>query len=222
MEFPTGAFHVGDCFDVMRGIPDGSVDMVLTDVPYNEVNRESGGLRNLDKGAADDSPFDMSLLTAEIGRVVRGSAYVFCGVDQVSALSQHMKAEGMTVRLGVWHKTNPSPMNGQRLWLSGIEACVFGRKPGASFNEHCKSAVWSESVLRYRDHPTPKPIKLFERLVRASSNEGDTVLDMFAGSGTTAIAAIQSKRRWICIERDETYAAAAQDRIANQYLGGLL
>lgn len=209
----NGEFYHGDCLDVMRGFPDASVDMVLTDVPYNEVNRSSGGLRNLDKGAADDSPFDMADLCAQVGRVAAGSAYIFCGRGQISELSVLLEQHDFTVRLGIWHKTNPSPMNGQRLWLSGIEACVFGRKSKAVFNEHCQSAVWSCASMQSKIHPTQKPIKLFERLIAASSKPGDVILDPFMGSGTTAIAAERSGRRWIGIEREEEYYNAALARI---------
>jgi len=62
-------------------------------------------------------------------------------------------------------------------------------------------------------HPTQKPVDLFEYLIRTYTNEGMTVLDNTAGSGTTAIAAERSNRRWICIERDEGYAAKAIERI---------
>ena len=104
-------------------------------------------------------------------------------------------------------------MNGERLWLAGSEACVFARKPNAVFNEHCKSAVWECASARSKIHATQKPVALFERLVNASSNPGQLILDPFAGSGTTAIAAENTDRRWLCIEKDETYYNAACNRI---------
>lgn len=211
-------FLVGDCFDHMAALPSGSVDMVLTDVPYNEVNRKSGGLRNLDKGVADSAVFSLSQLADELSRLCTGSVYVFCGFRQSSALCDALERVGFSVRVGAWHKTNPSPMNGTKMWLSGLELCVFGRKPKAVFNEHCQSALWSCASQRSKIHATQKPVKLFQRLIEASSNVGDTVLDPFAGSGTTAIAAMRSKRDWICIERDPEYAAKAQARIAAEML----
>lgn len=65
------------------------------------------------------------------------------------------------------------------------------------------------------NHPTQKPIKLIERLLLLGTNEGDLVLDNCAGSGTTAIAAINTKRNFICIEKDETYYNLAKKRIEN-------
>mgnify|MGYP000547145463 CR=1 FL=1 len=69
----NGEFWRGDCLELMRDIPDGSVDTVLTDVPYNAVNRKSSGLRNLDKGIADSAAFDLPGTLREIVRVTKGS-----------------------------------------------------------------------------------------------------------------------------------------------------
>jgi site-specific DNA-methyltransferase (adenine-specific) len=213
VEIGNGTFYIGDCFDVMRDLPDGSVDILLTDVPYNAVNRKGGGLRNLDKGVADSAQFDLDLLVFEIGRLSVGSVYVFCGREQCSPLSIAIEKSGFTVRLGVWQKTNPSPMNGHVMWLSGLEFCVFGRKPKAIFNAHCKPALWAFPSQRSKIHPTQKPVGLFQYLIEASSDDHAVVCDPFGGSGTTAIAAENTDRRWICIERDPEYAAKAIDRI---------
>jgi len=213
MRIGNGEFWLGDCLERMADIPDGSVDCVATDIPYNEVNRKSSGLRNLDKGAADDSEFDLDRFIAESTRVCSGSFYVFCGIKQISRITELFNDAKLTTRLGVWHKTNPSPMNGTRLWLSGVEACVFARKANASFNEHCQSAVWSCSSQRGKIHPTQKPIDLFKRLIEASSNPNDLILDPFGGSGTTAIAAERTGRRWICIEREPSYYYPAVGRV---------
>jgi site-specific DNA-methyltransferase (adenine-specific) len=64
-------------------------------------------------------------------------------------------------------------------------------------------------------HPTQKPVALFEYLIKTYTNEGEIVLDNTAGSGTTAIACINTNRRWVCIEKDETYASKAVERIKN-------
>jgi site-specific DNA-methyltransferase (adenine-specific) len=209
----NGVFYTGDCFEVMRDLPDGCADMVLADVPYNNVNRKSSGLRNLDKGVADSASFDINALILSLCSIFTGSAYVFCGTEQVSPLRAGFVARGLSTRLGVWEKTNPSPMNGEKMWLSSIECCVFARKAKATFNEHCKGTVWRFPSTRSKIHPTQKPTKLWEYLIGASTNAGDTVFDCFAGSGTTAIAAENAGRKWICIERDPEYAAKAIARI---------
>mgnify|MGYP003604857637 CR=1 FL=1 len=206
---------LGDCIERMLEIPDGSVDLTLTDIPYGEVNRASSGLRKLDKGCADI--FDNGLiptLVEQFHRVTTGAVYVFCGTMQISSLCQEFIRKGMTVRVGAWNKTNPSPMNGSRLWVSGLEFCVFARKANATHNEHCKKALWDAPSGRSKVHPTQKPTSLFERLVLASSKEADVVFDPFMGSGTTGVACMNTGRRFIGIERDESYFQIARDRIA--------
>jgi len=210
----TFALHHGDCLEVMAGIPDGSVDMILADIPYGEVNRASGGLRNLDKGAADIVTFPLAAAVDECVRLATGSIYIFCGIEQVSEIRARLVSRGVSTRLGIWEKTNPSPMNGQRMWLSSVECCVVGRKANATFNEHCKSSVWRHATAQGKLHPTMKPVGLMERLILASTNPGDTVLDFTMGSGTTGVACANTGRQFIGIERDDKYFAIASERIA--------
>ena len=202
-----------DCLEGMKRIPDGSVDCIVTDIPYNECNRTDNGLRNLDKDKADIGCFDITELTYMLCNKTRGSIYVFCGFNQVSNIRMAMTAKGLSTRIIVWEKTNPSPMNGNKIWLSGIELCVFGKKSKATFNLHCKN-----TVLRYpcgvnKIHPTQKPIALMSYIVNASTKEGDAVLDPFMGSGTTAIACIREKRNLIGFELNKEYYDKACKRI---------
>lgn len=212
----------GDCLEMMKLIPDGSVDMVLCDLPYGEVNQKSSGLRLLDRGNADTCDMDLEAVADELNRLCTGSIYAFCGTEQISFLVKYFKKHKMTTRVCAWEKTNPSPMNGTRLWLSGLEFCVFARKPNAVFNEHCKKALWPAPSGRAKIHPTEKPVKLMERLILASSNEGHTVLDICMGSGTTGVAAVNTDRKFIGIERDDKYFAIAQKRIEEALYGDLV
>lgn len=204
----------GDCMDFLPTIADNSVDITVTDIPYGEVNRKSSGLRNLDKGVADIADFSLKDLVRELCRVTKDSIYIFCGTEQVSDIRKIMVDNKLSTRLCIWEKTNPSPMNGDKLWLSGVECCVFGRFPKATFNEHCKNTVFRYPCGRNKLHPTQKPLELIERLVLASSNPGDIVLDPFMGSGTTGVAALRNQRKFIGIEKDAGYFDIAQKRIA--------
>lgn len=203
----------GDCLERMKEIPDGSVDMVLTDIPYDVVNRESNGLRSLDKGKADIITFDLNESLKETMRVCSGSFYIFCSTEQVSEIRKFYADADLTTRLCVWEKTNPSPMNGQYNWLSGVECFVYAKKRGATFNEHCKNTVFRHPVPRGKAHPTMKPVHLLERLITASTNEGDTVLDFTMGSGTTGVACANLGREFIGIEKDLDYFNIALTRI---------
>ena len=213
----TNVVIQGDCLEVMRGMEDNSADLILTDPPYNAVNRKTGGLRIINKGGADSLPVDIPLLCSELSRITRGSIYQFMGIGQISKSNETYLKNGMTTRLGVWVKTNPSPMNGSRLWLSGTESILFARKPQATFNRHCASAVWI-----YATHPTlhpcEKPIDLISELILASSNPNDLILDPFAGSGSTLVAAKQLGRRYIGIEIEPKYVAICNERLKQEVL----
>lgn len=200
-----------DCRKILPWV--GKVDLVLTDMPYGEVNRKSGGLRNLDKKDADHETLHPHTLIDVIEANIGGSIYVWCGTEQVSCLRSRLVHYGLTTRVCVWEKTNPSPMNGQHIWLSGVELCVFGRKSKSPFNEHCKSPVFRYPSARSKVHPTEKPVSLFSHLIEVSSNSGGLVLDPFMGSGTALVAAKRLGRKSIGIEINERYCEAAVKRI---------
>ena len=199
-----------DCLEVIPTISD--VEAVVTDPPYGEVNRVSAGLRNLDRGSADIKTFDEIHLAKEFSRIAK-SVYVWCGTEQVSSYRAGFVSSNMSTRVCVWEKTNPSPMNGQFIWLSSIELCVFAKSSKAKFNEFCASPVWRLPTEPKEYHPTAKPVLLMKKLILASTNEGDTVFDPFMGSGTTGIAALQLGRRFIGCEIDPKYFAIAEKRI---------
>lgn len=215
----------GDCLDLMYNIPEKSVDLIWTDIPYGEVKwlstglvRKSSGLRNLNKGVAN-THFDNSILpsiVSSFSRVLtkRGSSYIFCGNKQVSPLVHELDKCGFSVRVGAWNKTNPSPMNGTKIWLSGLEFCVFARREKATFTEHCKKALWDCPSGRNKYHPTEKPVKLITRLIQASSVSGDIVFDPFMGSGSTGVACVNTGRRFIGIELDPGYFTISVNRIS--------
>ena len=210
IEIGLATLYLGDCAEVLPTL--GQVDAVVTDPPYGVVNRESDGLRSLDVGVADIVDFDEQWIASEFARLAN-SVYIWCGTEQVSGYRKALVDAGMTTRLCVWEKTNPSPMNGQHLWLSSIETCVFGRRKGAVFNEHCASPVWRTATQPKEFHPTAKPISLMEVQIKASTNDGQIVLDPFMGSGTTGVAAVQMGRKFIGIEREPKYFEIACKRI---------
>jgi site-specific DNA-methyltransferase (adenine-specific) len=208
----------GDCLEVMPQIPDKSVDMILCDIPYDEVNMDSNGLRLLDKGLADTLDFDLNSFLVEILRICQGSFYVFCGIEQVSIIRKTFKENGLSTRHCVWEKTNPSPMNGQHLWLSSIENCIYAKKPGAYFNEMCKSSVWRYPCGSSKQHPTEKPLSMFEYLAYTSCPKDGIIFDPCIGSGTTAIAAHNTGRFFIGIEKEPKYCEIARKRLEQAQL----
>lgn len=121
------------------------------------------------------------------------------------------------VRHCIWRKTNPSPANGQHMWLSSFENCIFAKRRRTKFNQNCKSSVWDFPVGRGKRHPTEKPLELFKYLIESSSDEGDIVFDPCIGSGTTAIASIELNRNYLGFELDKEYCDLANNRV-EEYL----
>jgi site-specific DNA-methyltransferase (adenine-specific) len=206
----------GDCREILPHIV--PVDLVLTDPPYNAINRETGGLRSLDKGGADSLPVDIPAL-APLFAAKAPTVYCWCGHEQLSGWVAGFRVGGMSTRVCVWHKTNPSPMNGEYLWLSALEVCVYARRAGAYFARHCTAPVWRGPTDRTVDgHPTPKPVWLMTELVSASCPPDGSVLDPFMGSGTTLVAAKNLGRRAIGIEIEERYCEIAARRLSQEVL----
>ena len=199
--------------NVMQSIPANYVTCTVTDIPYGEVNRKSNGLRNLDKKDADIITFNLENFVDEICRITSGSIYIFCGTEQVSTIRKLLVKAGASTRLCIWEKSNPSPMNGNSIWLSGIECCVYGKFKGATFNEHCKNTVFKFPTVRGKLHPTQKPIPLLQYLIETSSNENDIIFDPCMGSGSTGVAALKAKRNFVGVELNPLYFETASSRI---------
>ena len=203
----------------MRTLQDKSFDLILTDIPYDGVNRESSGLRNLDKKDADVMNVKLDELLPELLRLCSGSFYIFCGFGQISQITQFFINNKINPRLIIWEKTNPSPMNGDVTWLSGIEPCVFGKLPNATFNAHCRNTVLKYATTGGQyGHPTEKPVELFKDLITVSSKENMKVLDPFLGSGTTLVAAKQLNRNAVGIEISPEYCEIARNRLKQDLL----
>lgn len=203
-----------DCMNIFRFMKDNQVDFTLTDIPYNVVTRESNGLRNLDKQNADILTFDLQEFLEQVHRVTKNSIVIFCGKEQFSFIYEFFAKQKGTVRPIVWEKTNPSPMNGQYIYLSGVEFAVWFKKKGAKvFNAHCKNTVFKYPNGTSKLHPTEKNHKLLRELILDNTNENDIVFDPCMGSGSHLLVAKQNNRRCIGIELDIEYYEIAKKRI---------
>ena len=203
--------------DYMKTMSDDCVHLTLTDIPYGVVNRDSNGLRNLNKEEADVMTFDLQDFLSEVYRVTSGTIIIFCSKEQISEIykffDEKQKKKLGTVRHLVWEKTNPSPMNGQYIYLSGIENAVWFKKKGATFNAHCKNPVFRYACGRSKLHPTEKNHDLLKELILDNSNEGDIVFDPCAGSGSHLLVAKENNRRWLGVELNREYFSIASERI---------
>lgn len=205
----------GNCLELMKDIP--KQRMLLTDIPYEEVNRKDNGLRNLNKEKADIKTFEIK----DFLNIIYDKAdifIIFCGQNQISEIFNYFNKKQKngkgTVRQLVWCKSNPSPMNGEYVYLSGTENAVWFKKKGTGkMNCKCKKNYFIHPTGSSKFHPTEKNHKLLEELILDNTNENDTIIDCCMGSGSTGIVALQNNRNFIGIELDEKYFEIAKKRI---------
>lgn len=219
-----------DYRDFLRSLDRNSVDLLLTDPPY-AVSRKTGfsSVKNgvqrfavsMDFGEWDHQQIDLSAFARETYRVLRrgGTAIIWYDLWKISTLYDALAEAGFKMlRLIVWNKTNPVPLNSKCIYLSNSrEMAVVGVKGGSpTFNSAYDSGNYSHPIPRHggkRIHPTQKPLDLFRELVRKHSNPGDLVIDPFLGSGTTAVAALEEGRAFAGCDIDESYIQAASTRM---------
>ncbi len=222
---PDNTIVQGDCVEVMKQIPDKSINMVLTDPPYEQDNHGGGNTvmaqRKLNNSYIDfiSDSFDMGTVFNEIKRISKTiNLLIFCSNKQISKIMRYWEDEKYPTTLLVWDKPNPIPF-GNGKYISNLEFMVYVRGKNATYNnigynEQLKTFRYANPSSKQRFHPTEKPVDLLERLVKIHSKENDIVLDCFAGSGSTLVACKKLGRRFIGIELSEEYCAIARNRIS--------
>lgn len=216
----------GDCLDVMAQITNDSIDLLITDPPYNvsmRSNFHTMGRKGVDFGEWDHNFDQTDWLRLACAKVRKGgSAIIWNDYKNIGVMKDVLESEGFTVKeLIIWRKTNPMPRNRDRLYVTSVEVALWAVKgKGWTYNrqrETYENAIFEYPVVNHkkRIHPTQKPLELFEDLLRIHSNEGDIVLDCFSGGGTTAEACIRLNRNFIAIELDEWFVEASNRRITN-------
>ena len=206
-----------DCFDVMAEMPDNSVDFVLTDIPYGECSGfNEGGYRRLNRDAADKdadgTEFDYLKYTAECMRICKGNVIIFCGRKQISGIITEMEQhDAKMIRLIIWEKPTTSPMNGHLFFVNTIEQAVGCRQTGAYFNGHHVHPLLEFNTNTLKIHDTPKPVDMFKYLIELCCPPDGVVFDGCAGSLTTAVAATQCHRGYICIEKNKKFFDKAME-----------
>mgnify|MGYP003137521467 FL=1 len=162
-----------------------------------------------------DSEFtmeDLQLFINHFYRILKpgGTCIIFFDLWKITPLKEQLEsAKFKQIRFIEWLKTNPQPINSKVNYLTNCrEISLLGiKKSKPTFNSSYDKGVYEYPIQGGKDrfHPTQKNTKLFEELIKKHSNKGDTVLDCFLGSGTTAVAAINTKREFIGCELDKEY-----------------
>lgn len=203
----------GDCMELLKEVPHAR--LLLTDIPYEEVNKKDNGLRTIDKDKANIKTFDIQ----EFLKLIFDKAdifIIFCGNEQYSGIYKFFADRNKygTVRQIIWAKTNPSPMNGEYIYLSATENAVWFKKKGTGkMNTKCKKNYFLTPTGSSKFHPTEKNHKLLEELILDNTAEDDLVIDCCMGSGSTGIVCKKLNRGFIGFELNEKYFEIAKERI---------
>lgn len=210
-----------DCLVGMQELPDESIDLVVTDCPYHIGHRGSncgGGIFSEEQNewtsrgklfAHNDIAFAEWL--PQVYRVLKRGTHCYIMVNSRNLRELQTEAERVGFvfqNLLVWNKGNATP---NRYYMQALEfILMLSKRPARSINDMgCSNLLSVPNIIGTKKHPTEKPVALMEHLIRQSSNEGDIVLDPFAGSGSTLIAAKRLNRQYIGFEIDEQYCKIA-------------
>lgn len=216
---------LGDCLERMKEIPDGSVNLILTDPPYNiarENNFTTMGRAGIDFGEWDKNADILSYIE-EASRVLHknGSFVVFNDWKNLGDIVRHAERFGFNTKdMLRLEKSNPMPRNRDRRYITDYECAIwFTKQKGKwTFNRQDEKYQRPKFVhsIDKGYHPTQKSLTLMEELLKIHSNSGDVILDCFMGSGTTGVACKNLNRRFIGIEMDEKYFTVAKERILKE------
>jgi len=234
--------HLGDCLELMPSIPSKSVDMILCDLPYGTTACEWDSVLDMGKLWAeyervikDNGAIVLTACNAFTFALYNSNPKLFRyrWIWKKSLATGFLLAKKQPMRdfedVLILYKTQPTynPISfrkGDKKSISSNKRCaVYNqvRGIGTTYENRMPTTVLefdsanTGSNINITIHPTQKPVPLFEYLIKTYTNEGETVLDNCSGSGTTAIACLNSNRHFICIERDETYYKKSLDRIAD-------
>ena len=223
----------GDCIEVLSGLPESSVDLVLTDPPYGidfnsnwstdtayrKANKSVDGILNDGK---DNSGF-LSDVIDELSRVMKDDSHIYWFTrwdkvpEQLPLLERYFNVKNAII----WKKNNWSMGDLQGAYAGQYEVILFAHKGRRILNEvdgkrrHPDILSYDRIPSTRLRHSHEKPEELIEFLMRKSSDVGEVVLDPFAGSGTTAAVAKRLGRDFITIELDEDYVGITRERVAN-------
>ena len=211
----------GDALDLYGHIENNSIDLIVTDPPYDigisgRANRgvlkgfksfASKDLQNISKGIDIEQHF------TEWKRILKKfHLFVFCSNKQLVEYLSIAKKNSYQYSVLIWHKRNAPPFT-NNTWKSDIEYIVHIKESGVCFRGDSKLYSSNIEVSRY-DHPTEKPVELVKKFISIGSKEGDIVFDPFVGSGTTVQACINLNRRYIGFEISDKFFKIAKEREA--------
>lgn len=236
----------GDSFKLLKRLPDKSIDVVFADPPYflsgDGISCQAGKMVSVNKGVWDEERdiaekirFSRKWIK-EINRVLNdsGTLWVSGTFHIIYAVAVAMEYEGFKIINNItWQKTNPPPNIACKAFTHSTETIIWARKNasrkykfnykemkeengGKQMKDVWQSALTPQKEKEFGKHPTQKPIFILDRIIKASSDVGDIILDPFSGSFTTGVAALKLGRRFIGIEKEQEYIDIGLKRLKTE------
>ena len=224
--------YLENCYRKIKDIPDNSVDLILTDPPYNLSQYSRGNITldwresdiNNDIADWDRVEFSPFVIAKDFTRILKPTGNIFAFTAQNLFGQWHEAFDPIfdTFQFFVWHKTNPVPKFRKAGFLNSCEliVCMWDKSHVWNFTQQNKMHNFFESPIcmgnERLDHPTQKPISVLKHIIQVASEEKGVVFDPFMGVGSTGIASLQLDRIFIGIEKEEKYFLSAQKRLEEQ------
>ncbi len=222
---------LGDSSEYIKHIADQSINLILTDPPYNLGRYSTGNIKmswrkefNNDVAEWDSTIFNPAEWLDDFVRILKptGTIFAFTSYNLLGQWHHAFDPVFDTFQFIVWHKRNPPPKLRRAGFLTSCELiiCAWNRGHTWNFTKQKDMHNFIESPIcmgkeRVKNpvHPTQKPVKVLSHLIKLATNPGDLVFDPFMGVGSTGVAALQLNRRFLGIEIDHAYFRAAEQRI---------
>lgn len=225
-----------DSRDIIKRIPDNSIDFILTDPPYNLGKHSTGNIplpgrtaMNNDIAQWDMVDFNPEEWADEFIRILKptGNLFIFTSYNMIGRWYNCLDHKFDTTNFMIWHKTNPAPKIFKAGFLNSCEMIFtcWNKKHTWNFSSQSEMHNFIESSICMRPerlsnpkHPSQKPVKILKRLIEIASNKGDIIFDPFMGVGSVGVASLQLERRFIGVEIDKSYCEAGRERINNELI----
>lgn len=224
---------------LLKDIPDNSVDLILTDPPYNIAKYSTGNINlpnrtplNNDIAEWDKIEVDPLDYVDDFKRILKpnGNIFIFTTYNCIGKWHEAFDNHFDTTQFMVWHKTNPTPNIFKKGFLNSCELIICFWNKGHKWNFSSQkdmhnfvesSICMSPERLKNPKHPSQKPIKILQHIIEIASNKNDVVFDPFMGVASTGVAAIKLDRKFYGCEINYDYYKAGVERIKEFYINNL-
>lgn len=230
-EINNGYLSCGDSHDLIKSIPDHSIDLLFTDPPYNIARYSTGNIALRGRTAINNNLASWDLIdflpqewTEDFLRILKpnGNLFIFTSYNQIGKWHKELDDKFDTSQFMIWHKTNPAPKIFKSGFLNSCEMIFCCWNKGHTWNFISQNEMhnfiespicMSPERVKNPKHPAQKPLKVLRKIIKIASNEDDVVFDPFMGVGSIGVAARELNRKFIGFELDGNYFAAAKRRI---------